>query len=112
MTAKYKHRGIAIDYTPGSDVTAGDVVVQEDLIGIAVNDIPDGRLGALTTEGVFELPKATGSGSDIDAGAQLYWNGTDDRVEKTEGSPARPALGKAVAAAAVADETVLVKINV
>ena len=63
-TAQFIHDGKSIDYTPGADVSAGDVVVQNDLIGIAKLDIASGALGALAVTGVFDLPKATGVGSD------------------------------------------------
>ena len=33
-TASFIHDGRSIDYTPGSDVSAGDVVVQGELVGI------------------------------------------------------------------------------
>jgi len=37
----------SIDYTPGSEVTAGDVVVQNELIGVAVADIAASEKGSL-----------------------------------------------------------------
>ena len=110
-TAQFIHDGDSIDYTPGSAVAAGDVVVQGDLIAIAKLDIAAGQLGALATVGVFDVPKATGGGTDIDAGAKLWWNATDSRVEKVVGDPARPYLGKAVAAAGVDDELVRVRLE-
>ena len=42
MTAIFKQRGDTINYVPTSYVSAGDVVVQEDLIGIAKLDINSG----------------------------------------------------------------------
>ena len=38
--AVFAHEGAAIDYTPGADVAAGDVIVQGDLIGVARLDTP------------------------------------------------------------------------
>jgi predicted RecA/RadA family phage recombinase len=66
--AKYVQDDDAVDYTPSSDVTAGQVVVQGDLIGVAKRPIPANTLGALTTEGIYDFPKATGGGSGIAAG--------------------------------------------
>lgn len=37
--ATFVHDGRAIDYTPGGDVAAGDVVVQGELVGIAKTPI-------------------------------------------------------------------------
>jgi predicted RecA/RadA family phage recombinase len=42
-TAQFIHDGEQIDYTPGSAVAAGAVVVQGELIGIAKVDIPPTR---------------------------------------------------------------------
>ena len=89
-TTQFIHNGDSIDYTPGAAVAAGDVVVQGDLIAIAKLDIAVGQRGALATVGVFDVPKATGGGTDIAAGAKLWWNATDSRVEKV-GRPTRPA---------------------
>ena len=38
MTARFIHDGSSIDYTPGANVTAGDVVVQGNLLAIAKLD--------------------------------------------------------------------------
>lgn len=110
-TAQFLYDGNTINYTPVSDVSAGDVVVQGDLIGIAKHDIAAGQLGALATVGVFDVPKATGAGTDITAGAKLWWNATNSRVEKTDGSGVHKYLGKAVRAAASADTTVQVRLE-
>ena len=50
--ATFVQEGTAIDYTPGADVGAGDIVVQNDLVGIAKRDIKANVLGA---KGVGEL---------------------------------------------------------
>ncbi len=110
-TAQFINDGKSIDYTPGSAVNAGDVVVQGDLIAIAKLDIAAGQLGALATAGVFDVPKATGAGTDIAAGAKLWWNATDSRVEKTDGSGVHKYLGKAVRAALTTDATVRVRLE-
>ena len=75
-TAQFIQDGLNIDHTPapGNDVTAGDVVVQGDLIGIAKIDIPANTLGALATTGVFDVPKTVGVGEAIPAGAKVYWD--------------------------------------
>ena len=111
MSASFIHEGKSIDYTPSADVTAGDVVVQGDLIGGAPRSIVSGNLGALQVAGVFDVPKATGGGTDITAGAKLWWNAADSQVEKVVGDPARPYLGKAVRAAATTDATVRVRLE-
>jgi predicted RecA/RadA family phage recombinase len=94
MSATFIHDGNAIDYTPASDVAAGAVVVQSDLVGIAKRAIPVNTLGALHVTGVFDLPKTVGD--DIDAGITLYWDETNQVVSKTDGSGTHKAIGKTV----------------
>ena len=112
-TARFIHDGKSIDYTPGTAVSAGDVVVQGELVGIAKLDMAAGQLGALAVTGVFDVAKAAGAGTDIAVGAKLYWNATDKRVETTSGDPAgtHKTLGKAVRAAATTDATVRVRLE-
>ena len=74
-----------IDYTPGSDVACGDVVVQGSLLGVAVKPIASGILGSLVLTGVFDFVKVTGA---ITAGAPVYWNATGDPVGGTAGTGA------------------------
>ncbi len=50
--ARLVQQGAAIDYTPSSAVTAGDVIVQGALVGIPANDIAANTLGALSITGV------------------------------------------------------------
>ena len=71
------HDGKSIDYTPASAVTAGDVIVQGDLVGVAKLDIAANQLGSLAVEGVFDFPKATGGGSAIAVGTSVFWDVAD-----------------------------------
>ncbi|HNQ22483.1 MAG TPA: DUF2190 family protein [Phycisphaerae bacterium] len=105
----FVHDGSSIDYTPGSNVTAGDVVVQGELVGVAKVDIPASRLGALAVTGVFDFPKATGGGTAISAGANCYWDATNQRATTT--ASGNKLIGKCVKAAADADATVRVRMS-
>ena len=110
-TAQFIQDGKSIDYTPGADVSAGDVVVQGDLVGIAKLDIAANALGALAVTGVFDLPKATVGGSAIAAGATVYWD-EGDSVAKTDAEAgANKLLGKTIAAAGDDDTTVRVRLS-
>lgn len=107
-TATFLHEGNYVDYTPTEAVSAGDVVVQSTLVGIATADIAASALGALATQGVFSLPKLTATGSAIDAGDKVYWDETYEVV--TETSEGNTYLGKLVEDAADADATAKVKL--
>lgn len=114
--AKYVQDDDAIDYTPSADVAAGQVVVQGDLIGVAKTPIKASTPGALATEGVFDFPKVTGTGSGIAAGATVYWKASDSTATTAAndgGTPPTtfPLLGKATAAAADGDATVRVRLH-
>jgi predicted RecA/RadA family phage recombinase len=109
MKAVYVQDDCAIDYTPGADVAAGDVVVQGDLIGVAKRAIPANTLGSLTTEGIFAFPKATGGGTAITAGTKVYWDPVASQATATAG--ALKYLGKTTKDAADADATVRVRLQ-
>ncbi len=116
MNAVFRQRGDAIDYIPVSDVNAGDVVVQNDLAGIAKLDIKAGERGALALTGVYTIPKATGAGTAIDAGVKLHWNAsgavvTPDADDGGTPPTAYPYLGKSILAAGDDDETVQVRLH-
>ncbi len=107
----YVHDGSSIDYTPGADVAAGDVVVQGDLVGIAKSPIAASALGALAVTGVFDFPKATGGGTAVSAGATVYWDVADSEAKTDDESGANKLIGKTVKAAADADATVRVRLS-
>jgi len=95
---------VTIDYTPGSDITAGDVVVQNDLIGVAPSDIDSGVKGSLQIVGpggVWIFPITSGSGALFDVGEVVYWDDTND-VAVLEAS-SHKVLGKVVEDAGASD---------
>ena len=108
-TATFVQAGEAVDYTPGADVAAGDVVVQGDLVGVAPRPIAANALGALAVGGVFEFPKATGTGKAIAAGKKVYWDATNKQA--TETSSGNTFLGKTIAAVGDSDATVRVRLS-
>ena len=110
-TAKFIQTGDAIDYTPGSAVSAGDVVVQGDLVGVAKLDISANVLGALAVTGVFDFPKTAGVGEAIAAGAKVYWDVADQVAKTDDESGANKLIGKTVRAAGDDDTTVRVRLS-
>lgn len=109
-TATFVQEGRAIDYTPASNVAAGDVVVQGDLVGVARSPIPANAPGSLAIVGVFDFPKATGAGSGIAAGVKVYWDATDKQAKTDDETGANKLMGKTTQAAADADATVRVRL--
>lgn len=111
MSTKYIQTGDAVDYTPVAEVNAGDVVVQGDLVGVAKLDIPAGKLGALAVTGLFDFPKATGSGTAIPAGTRVYWDATEKVAKADSESGANKEIGKTVKAASDADAVVRTRLS-
>jgi len=108
MKAIYVKKGNDIDHIPTANVAAGDVVpIGPDLLGMAKLDIKAEGLGALSLVGVFDMPKETGGGKDIEAGENVYWD-IANQIVSTEDS--KQFLGKAIAAAGENDETVRVRL--
>jgi len=93
--------GASIDYTPSSDVSAGDVIVQEDLVGVAKDDIAADELGALAVGGVYFVKKDETEA--FAAGQLIYWDVADDNVTDDADSGTNKLFGKAVLAAIAAD---------
>lgn len=109
--ASYVQGDCLIDYTPSAAVAAGDVVVLNDLVTVAPVAIAANKLGAVSIEGVWSLPKAAAaSGKAIGQGAVVYWDATAGNITTTSTDNKR--AGKAAAAALTTDTTVQVIINV
>ena len=115
MKARYIQEGCSIDYTPVSAVSAGAVVLIGTIPLIAILDIAAGDLGALATEGVFDVEKTTDT---FTAGDAVYWDVDGDSVGGVAGTGAADSsaatgnlMGVAITDAAAGDETVRVKLT-
>jgi len=113
--AVYIQEGREIDYTPGADVDAGEVVVQENLVGIAKAAIDSGDLGALSVSGIFDIQQKA---EIIVAGDAVYWDANGDSVSGTAGEGAATAeasgntfMGFAQTLTAAADSNVRVALR-
>lgn len=109
--ATYRQVGDTIDYTPGSAVASGDVIVLTDIIGIAKTPIAANELGSLGIDGVFSVPK----GSDaFTIGDTVHWDPdatTANGQAVNASATGTTVMGVAVAAAGSGLSTVSVKIN-
>ena len=109
--AQFVQQGNSIDHTPAGAITAGDVVVQGDLIGIAQVDCVANQLGALAVTGVFDIDKATGVGTGIAVGTKVYWDVADQQAKADDEAGANKYLGKTIAAAGDDDAKVRVRLE-
>lgn len=111
MSAKYVQKGDCLDYTPATDVNAGDIVVAGAIFGVVQRPIAAGEIGAIATTGVFELSKAT-TDAAMAFGDIAFWDASNAKVVATAGTnDVNVPCGVVVAEAAAAAETVLVKIG-
>lgn len=106
MKARYIQRGDSIDYTPETDVAAGDIVKIGKIVGIAKLDIKAGELGALAVVGIYEI--ATG-GAVIAPGDLVCVDPATGGV-CAESASGAIRLGHAVTKAEAADATVHVRL--
>ena len=97
-----------MSYTNAGETTiaAGTVVELPAMVGIALGDIAAGSSGELAICEVWEIAKE--APLVIAQGDQVYWDATNDNVDKTD---TNIPCGKAFAAAASADTTVQVLLN-
>lgn len=109
--AQFVQEGKSIDYTPGADVSAGDIVVQGDLLGVAQIDIAANQLGAVAVAGVFDIDKATGVGTGIAVGTKVYWDVADQQAKADDEAGANKYLGKTIIAAGDDDAKVRVRLE-
>ena len=62
------------------DVESGELVVVNNLVGVACTSAPKGKTVTLTTQGVFELPSTV----KFDLGEEVYYK--DSLVKKAAGA--------------------------
>jgi len=97
--------GEHLDYTAGSAVAAGEVVVIGSLVSVAPRPIAAGETGVVAIEGVYSIPCA--SGATGAQGSAINWYATSGVAHATTGT----AAGKLAKARLAADTTVHVVLN-
>lgn len=107
MTATFIHRGDAIDHIPDKDTLAGSVVVQGDLVAIAIHPIPAGHLGVIQIAGVFDLP--CDIFGVVSAGTKAYWSRNQGRVSFSASDG--PYIGKTVREYMQGDDAIRVRLS-
>ena len=75
----------AIDYTPVAAEAGGDVVVQGGLVGVNPTDLAASEKGALSLEGIYDVPKTTAAWV---IGLPVFWDaaGTPDSGDASSGA--------------------------
>lgn len=104
----YVQPGDTLDLTaPAGGVISGQAALFGALFGVASVSAMEGQRLAVKVEGVFSLPKATGSG--LTQGQKVYWDDTAKRITGTAAS--NTLIGHAVEPAASAAVEVIVRLS-
>lgn len=74
--ADFVQRGVNLDHTPAAAVTGGQPIQIGTMLTVAPRPIAANQLGAVTTQGVWSLPKPTGATTAYAQGAKVYWFGS------------------------------------
>jgi predicted RecA/RadA family phage recombinase len=111
MATNYVGEGKVIDYTAGGTISAGDVVVAGDTVGIALVDMVSGDVGAVAIEGVFTVAKTAGTAWA--QGDAIGWDASASEFHKDPTLAAGDVAlcGIAVVAAASAATTASLKLT-
>lgn len=102
--ATYFGAGNTTKHTPGSDVTAGDVIVEEDKVLVAKNDIASGVEGEVDTNGEFRWPKTAATA--YTQGKPLYWDVADQEATEDADGGTNKKIGWVTKDALAADTEV------
>lgn len=114
--ASYYHNGCNLDHTPGSAVSAGEVLkLDDDRVAVPANPIGASELGGVDVDQyVYKFTKASGSGVTFAVGDDVYWDASAASAVQPgldlDGS-ADHYVGRCIAAAGDSQAYVLVQIN-
>jgi len=109
MAQNHVQEGKIITWTngTGSAVVAGEVVAVGTIVGVALGDIADDATGELAIAEVWTLPKE--APLVIDQGDLVYWDDTNNNIDKTD---TNVLAGRCFKSAVSAATTVEVLLNV
>lgn len=114
MTIAYVQEGGVARYTAtAASVSAGDVVVMNSLIGIALNDIAQGSTGEVAIRGIFRVPKV--KTDEIDLGEEVAYIVGSSKFGSVPVTPAAGDIAGSCISMGFYDdeaETMLVKLNI
>lgn len=109
MAKNFIQHGISLTWSnsTGADVAGGDPVKIGDLIGVALEDIPSGKSGTVSANGVFEVPAVNDAA--IGQGAKVYYDASTGKMTPT--ATGNTLAGFAWAAKAQTATTVRIRIG-
>lgn len=109
MNAVYVCSDETIDFIPASDLDSGVFVVLGSIVGITKSPQTAGKLGTITTRGVFHNVPKVGNQS-LTLGQKVWLNTSTGKVYGTAAA-GYLCIGYALAAAAAADSVCRILLN-
>ena len=103
--ARYYGAGNTVKHTPGGDLVAGAVIVADEKILIAKNDMKSGVEGDVDTNGQFYFPKT--AATVYTQGKPVYWDVADGDAQETSDTGTNKKIGYVAESALSADTEVL-----
>lgn len=115
MARTFQRPGLTLTHTAAGAISAGDVVVMGDIIGIALGDAATGETVEVSVEGVHLVPKvagtAWGQGAKVDYDASAASGAGSFDIGVTAASGDVEDCGVAALAAGSADTTGYLKLT-
>ncbi len=100
----YVREGRVIPYN-GTALSAGDVALVGEKVGVAKHDIALNTDGNIAAEGVFSFPKEATSVT-FAAGVKVYWDVADQYITEDADSGTNKLIGYTTESAIITDATV------
>lgn len=113
MAQNYINSGKVFEYTVPAATTIASgapVFLGSSILGVALEGGTTGAVLQVDTEGVWELPKNTGTGTAIAQGAKAYWDNTAKKV--TGVATDNTHIGYGYKASANGDATAQIKLGI
>jgi predicted RecA/RadA family phage recombinase len=110
MAKNFVQDGNVLDMiAPSGGVVSGTGYLIGSIFGVAIVTAAQTETFALQTTGVWNLPTASGAGTDWTAGTKVYWDNTAKNVTKT--SSGNTFIGFGLAAKATADTAANIRLQ-
>jgi predicted RecA/RadA family phage recombinase len=109
MGATFRFNGDEIPHTPSSAVTAGDVVVVGEFVGVAKNDIAASADGVLSVVGIYDvniLSTVTFAAGDI-----AYWDEAEGEATNDDDDAANKQIGLVTVASSAAGADTAIRLS-
>ena len=82
----YVQKGNALDLIASAAYSSGELVIEGNLVGVAVADIASGETGSVSVRGVYQFDKETAA--SLAQGDIAYYDTSSKKLDATTSNPA------------------------